>query len=188
MSRWFVGVALIAASVLLPAPTTLAQGTTSCTAGQAPRFMFGFADLKAHIGEAMGEPVTCEFSDPNGTGDVHQRTTSGLAFWRKSTNTPTFTNGFEHWANTPAGWVTWTGAGIDPPRQVDAYPQVVVDGFMSGCRGTDPQREPICRCAIDKIQARLSLVDFINLSQRLMNDEPDEQLTTIVVECILEAD
>ena len=189
MSRWIVTVTLVAAVVMLPAPAALAQVAGGCAEGQAPRFMFGFADLKAHIGDAMGEPVTCEFSDPNGTGDVHQRTTSGLAFWRKSTNTPTFTNGFEHWANTPEGWVTWTGAGIDPPRQADTYPQVVVDGFMSGCRGADPEREPVCRCAIDKLQARYSLVDFINLSQRLTaNELPDEQLATIIIECILEAD
>jgi hypothetical protein len=38
-----------------------------------------------------------------------------LAFWRKSTNTPTFTNGSEHWALTSDGPMTWTGANIDPP-------------------------------------------------------------------------
>src|SRR5262249_36337290 len=55
-----------------------------------------------------------EFADPNGTGDVHQTTTTGLAFWRKSTNTPTFTNGWEHWAHSSRGWLCWTGQSIDP--------------------------------------------------------------------------
>jgi predicted metalloprotease len=63
----------------------------------------------------MGQPVTCEFSDPNGSGDVHQQTSTGLAFWRKSTNTPTFTNGSQHWALTPQGLLTWLGTSIDPP-------------------------------------------------------------------------
>ena len=57
----------------------------------------------------MGGAITCEFADPNGTGDVHQQTTKGLAFWRKRSNTPTFTNGYDHWALTTAGLVHWIG-------------------------------------------------------------------------------
>jgi uncharacterized protein len=68
----------------------------------------------------MGHPTTCEFSDPDGSGDVHQETSKGLAFWRKSTNTPTFTNGFQHWALTPQGLVTWVGNSIDPPGPLPA--------------------------------------------------------------------
>ncbi len=63
----------------------------------------------------MGTPTTCEYADPAGTGDVHQDTTTGLAFWRKSTNTPTFTNGFDHWALTEQGITYWTGSTVDPP-------------------------------------------------------------------------
>lgn len=92
-----------------------AQAAPFCAPGQALEFVFGFEALKQQVGEAMGEPVTCEFPDPNGTGDVHQRTSTGLAFWRKRTNIPTFTNGWEHWALTDAGLVTWTGSNIDPP-------------------------------------------------------------------------
>src|ERR687886_1012176 len=109
MNRLCLAGVLLATLVLVPAPTAAAQAAQGCQPGQAPQFTFGFAELKAHIGEAMGEPVTCEFSDPNGTGDVHQRTTTGLAFWRKSTNTPSFTNGFEHWAHSERGWLYWLG-------------------------------------------------------------------------------
>jgi hypothetical protein len=91
------------------------QTGNRCAIGSVPGFTFGFATLKARLGDAMGEPVTCEFADPNGTGDVHQQTTKGLAFWRKGTNTPTFTNGSQHWGYTPAGWVEWNGTSIDPP-------------------------------------------------------------------------
>jgi hypothetical protein len=77
--------------------------------------VFGFASLKAVLGAGMGEPVSCEYADPNGTGDTLQDTTGGLAFWRKGTNTPTFTDGWSHWGLTAAGLVSWTGTGIDPP-------------------------------------------------------------------------
>ncbi len=76
---------------------------TNCPPGQVPRFVFGFAELQARLGPAiMGFPLTCEFADPNGTGDVLQLPTQGLAFWRKRTNTPTFTDGATHWALTAA--------------------------------------------------------------------------------------
>src|SRR5205814_6748572 len=126
MPRFLLAGALLATLVLVPVPSVAAQTAQGCQAGEAPHFTFGFADLKAQVGDAMGEPITCEFSDPSGTGDVHQRTTTGLAFWRKSTNTPTFTNGSEHWAQTPAGWVTWTGTSVDPPAaQANVYPPSV---------------------------------------------------------------
>jgi hypothetical protein len=85
-------------------------------ADQTCTFVFGFANLKARLGDWMGDPSTCEFADPNGTGDVHQVTTAGLAFWRKSTNTPTFTDGWHHWALTTRGFLTWTGESIDPSQ------------------------------------------------------------------------
>ncbi len=44
-----------------------------------------------------------------------QDTSTGLAFWRKATNTTTFTNGSRHWASTADGVVSWSGAGLDPP-------------------------------------------------------------------------
>ncbi len=115
MLQWVTLLALITSVVPFPAHAGAQSTTTSCTNGQSPSYSFGFADLKAHIGAAMGDPITCEFPDPNGTGDVHQRTSTGLAFWRKNTNTPTFTNGGQHWGHTPQGWVEWTGSSIDPP-------------------------------------------------------------------------
>ena len=88
---------------------------TRCGPGQTPTFSLGFASLKALLGDVVGDPTTCEFADPNGSGDMLQQTTQGLAFWRKSSNTPMYTNGSVHWALTPAGLVQWTGASVDPP-------------------------------------------------------------------------
>jgi hypothetical protein len=109
----FAMVAVIVASVSVPSAS--AQGAAHCQPGQSPQFVFGFANLKALLGDAMGDPVSCEYADPNGTGDTLQDTSAGLAFWRKSTNTPTFTDGATHWGLTASGLVNWTGASIDPP-------------------------------------------------------------------------
>src|SRR5258708_5403023 len=106
---------LVGFGLLLVPIGASAQDAQYCGRGQSAEFQFGFADLKSRIGEAMGAPVSCEFPDPRGTGDVHQRTTTGLAFWRKSTNIPTFTDGWQHWGKTPDGWAEWLGDSIDPP-------------------------------------------------------------------------
>jgi hypothetical protein len=89
-------VAQPAQDLTAPPPVVSNPGGTRCAPGVSPRFALGFAD-------------------PNGSGDMHQLTTSGLAFWRESTNMPTFTNGSQHWGRTAAGWVEWTGTSIDPP-------------------------------------------------------------------------
>ena len=64
----------------------------------------------------MGAAWSCEYGDPQGSGDVLQATTTGLAFYRVSTNTPTFTDGWNHWGIAPDGVVYWTGGSIDPPQ------------------------------------------------------------------------
>jgi hypothetical protein len=197
MSRALIASLLITTLALFPSASVSAQTAEGCQPGEAPHFTFGFADLHAQIGDAMGDPVTCEFSDPNGTGDVHQRTTTGLAFWRKTTNTPTFTNGFEHWANTPNGWVTWTGASVDPPGTAGGqppsggtpYPDIVVQSFRQGCEGQNPDdgRKAACSCAINKIQAQYALADFLNLSAQIVQQGTlPQELTTLVLQCVLE--
>ena len=102
--------------VAAPAPAAAAAPGQAafCAPGQRPGFQAGFAALKAQLGETMGDPVECEHTNPQ-NGDSLQNTTRGLAFYRKSTNTPTFTNGDEHWAITPRGLVYWTGSSVDPP-------------------------------------------------------------------------
>jgi hypothetical protein len=97
------------------APETRASNWDECDSADIPQFSFGFAELQAQIGPAMGYPVTCEFRDPNGTGDVLQVTSKGLAFVRNKTNLPSFTDGYSRWALTSAGLVNWTGSSIDPP-------------------------------------------------------------------------
>lgn len=85
-----------------------------CPPGQQPEFVLGFAELKRSIGEEMGEPLECEHANPE-NGDSLQQTSKGLAFYRKKTNTPTFTDGYKHWGLTVKGLAQWEGEGIDPP-------------------------------------------------------------------------
>jgi hypothetical protein len=108
--------AVLALTILFaqPTPAALAQTAPYCSPGTSPRFTDGFAALKAGLGPIMGEPLECEHADAS-SGDILQQTTTGLAFWRKSTNTPTFTDGYRHWALTARGLVAWEGSSIDPP-------------------------------------------------------------------------
>lgn len=106
--------ALVATTLLATSMAGSAQGAPYCEPDQLPRFVFGFAALKEQIGDVMGEPMECEHANPR-NGDALQQTTTGLSFYRKQTNTPTFTDGWEHWALTAEGLVTWLGDSIDPP-------------------------------------------------------------------------
>lgn len=106
--------AILALLLSAPAVTASAQTAPFCRAGETPQFLFGFALLKAQLGDIMGNPLECVHVNPT-NGDALQQTTTGLSFYRASTNTPTFTDGYRHWANTPAGLLFWVGDAIDPP-------------------------------------------------------------------------
>ena len=94
-----------------------AMAAPHCGEGEIPEFRFGFAFLKSQLGETMGEPIECEHANPE-NGDTLQQTSTGLSFYRRATNTPTFTDGWNHRAWTVEGLVTWTGSDIDPPGTV----------------------------------------------------------------------
>ncbi len=105
---------LVLVMAFLTPSTAAAQDFPFCQPGQTPEFRFGFAALADALGDTMGTPIECEHSNPE-NGDTLQYTSTGLAFYRKSTNTPTFTTGIDHWALTPQGIIYWVGASIDPP-------------------------------------------------------------------------
>ena len=95
--------------------TKVLSAANFCGIDEEPQFYFGIAYLKSLLGPVMGDPVECEHANP-ANGDALQHTTTGLAFYRKATNTPTFTDGWTHWAWTENGLVTWVGASVDPPN------------------------------------------------------------------------
>jgi len=85
----------------------------ACNAAQ-PHFIGGIAALKAVLGSSMGEPVECERAT-SPQGDTQQKTTTGLAYYRKHLNLACFTTGWDHWALVNDGLVHWTGEAVDPP-------------------------------------------------------------------------
>jgi hypothetical protein len=123
--------AAVGIGLLLAGSTpTRAAAATYCGAREWPHFAFGFAGLQAQLGVVMGGPTECEHADAI-SGDTLQSTTTGLAFYRKSTNTPTFTDGFNHWALTAAGLVAWSGESIDPPERASiAGPLATSRGYV----------------------------------------------------------
>jgi hypothetical protein len=62
----------------------------------------------------MGEPVECEHAQSD-NGDTLQATTTGLAYYRKTLNTPIFTDGQAHYAWTTQGLIGWRGPSADAP-------------------------------------------------------------------------
>jgi len=117
-----------------------AQLAPFCPPGQFPQFQFGFAALKQQLGSGMGQPMGCEHADPF-SGDSLQRTTTGLAFYRQRTNTPTFTDGNSHWAVVSGGLAFWRGVSIEPPAEAvvltpdicDALPGTATGLLAAGC-------------------------------------------------------
>jgi hypothetical protein len=81
----------------------------------APQFVAGFAMLKQQLGPIMGSPLEDEQPSPDSC-DTHQLTTTGLAYWRCSTNVMSFVaaDGQFHWAWT-GQIVSWRAGTPDPP-------------------------------------------------------------------------
>lgn len=141
---------LVSAAMIVPAISpTYAESVPFCRAGESPHFVFGFADLQRQLGSTMGDPTECEHSNAD-NGDTLQATSSGLAFYRKGTNTPTFTDGSAHWALTNQGLVSWSGGDVDPPgvgAQPDYTNPVIAAPAEAGtltCRSSNPScgRDP----------------------------------------------
>jgi hypothetical protein len=100
-------------------PTVRIPTRAVATQPAACRFGGGIAELKQALGEVMGDPTECEHAT-DAEGNTQQKTTRGLAYYRKAANISAFTNGYEHWALTPDGVVTWAGDAVEPPA--DAQP------------------------------------------------------------------
>jgi hypothetical protein len=114
-----VGVAaLLGASFASPAPAQ-AQGAPYCPPGQPTQFLFGIAELQERLGATMGVPLECEHVNPE-NGDTIQHTTTGLAYYRPSINTPMFTDGQTHWALSNNQVLMWRNPSVVPPQPTAA--------------------------------------------------------------------
>ncbi|MBV9325640.1 MAG: hypothetical protein JO352_17860 [Chloroflexi bacterium] len=85
-----------------------------CGIAETPHFDAVLAELADELGDVMGEPVECAHANPD-NGDLLQRTTTGLAYYRAALEIPVFTDGAEHWALTDTGIDDWTSIDVDPP-------------------------------------------------------------------------
>lgn len=145
-SRALSLLAVVLSLIATPATIASAQGAPNCLLDQAPSFSFGFASLKASIGDAMGDPLECEHTNPL-NGDSLQLTTTGLSFYRKATNTPTFTDGATHWAITGEGLLAWDQNSIDPPGTlVDVRCRVLPVRGFGQVFGTQPEAHELLGC------------------------------------------
>jgi hypothetical protein len=100
----------------------------------------------------MGEPTECEHSQ-NASGDSVQRTSTGLAYWRKGSNVPAFTTGTEHWALLDGELVAWTGTSVDPPQLILRQ----IEDQVAQLRGL-PSLEPVSIRFIDPDEVNERLV------------------------------
>jgi len=102
-----------------PAPPRAASAMVAvglCNPSQ-PRFVGGSAQLRTTLGTTMGEPIDCE-RIVDSEGNTQQKTTTGLAYYRKQLKATCFTNGWDHWAVRADGsLVHWAGDAVDPPPE-----------------------------------------------------------------------
>jgi len=113
--RLLITALVLALVVGLPtSAVAIARAAPHCPPGEPPSFTLGFAALHARLGDTMGEPLECEHLHAP-SGDTHQRTTNGLAYYRPSTDTAIFTDGWRHWALRGERFGYWEGRSADPP-------------------------------------------------------------------------
>jgi hypothetical protein len=112
-TRWALVMVVLPGLLLAPGAARV-LAAPFCGAGEAPAFLGGLSALANQVGSEMGQPLECEHQLTNSEDSV-QTTSTGLAVYRHLTNTPTFTTGYEHWALTSTGLVSWTGGGVVPP-------------------------------------------------------------------------
>jgi hypothetical protein len=118
VARWLLALGFLAASTGLSTRAAAAAPDAEapfCDPGQTPAFVLGFADLKLALGSVMGDPIECEHPN-SANGDTLQQTSTGLAIYRQASNSPEFTDGWNHWALSSQGLIAWSGS--DAPGDV----------------------------------------------------------------------
>lgn len=84
-----------------------------CTDTQKPALAAPIAPLGQRLGSLMGEATECPHDNPE-NGDLLQQTSAGLAYLRRASQRPTFTDGYRHWAILGDQVVYWEGYSPDP--------------------------------------------------------------------------
>lgn len=176
----------VAAKPAAEAAAAEAAAAPFCGSGQKAVFLGGFADLKQHLGTAMGEPIECEHVNPK-NGDYLQQTTTGLAVYEHATGRLRFTDGWKHWELTPGGIVTWEGESTERPQQTA---QAATKPAAAGAArpAATPAPSPTPRPAEQGQRVRVANTDGIGVAVRAspsMNDRlpqafpPGAELTVL---------
>jgi len=151
-----------AAATVFSLASMLPQGA----AAQQPPFCT-FQNGFAYVDEALGPDVvgTCVENEHFNVfnGNVEQRTTNGLLFWRKCDNTTAFTDGYLTWLNGPSGLQSRLAAGppldwepIDPSTQTCGSPLVATQPPLAVTPAPTPTPAPAVNACSNYRNADLS--------------------------------
>ncbi len=112
--------ALFAAAVLITVPALAGQsaGGPDCVV----EFGLDLTDLRADIGDTMGQPLGCE-QPMDSAGDTIQTTSTGTAWYTQANHAEIFTDGYQRWELDRSGLTYWSSP--------DAVP-LLLDGLPDG--------------------------------------------------------
>jgi hypothetical protein len=68
--------------------------------------------------------------------------------------------------------------GSTPPNP---YPPEIVEAFVAACRTN--AEESVCRCAIDRVQRKFSLDEYLAFENRIAHREVPKELVDATAEC-----
>jgi peptidoglycan/xylan/chitin deacetylase (PgdA/CDA1 family) len=114
-------IAVLVVAVVTTVPT-LAGPSQIAQAGCATEFGLHMIDLRADVGDAMGQPLGCE-QQLDGAGDTIQTTSTGTAWYTSANHGAIFTDGYHRWELEPRGLSYWSSP--------DAVP-LLLDGLPDG--------------------------------------------------------
>jgi hypothetical protein len=93
----------------LPTGERVAAASSECAiSAVATALEPEFNDLRAALGDIMGQPDGCAGDPTGGPGDRVQRTTTGLAMYRAASGTAEFVSGNRRWALVDGVLSAWT--------------------------------------------------------------------------------
>jgi peptidoglycan/xylan/chitin deacetylase (PgdA/CDA1 family) len=110
-------VVLVVALATVPSQAAQAQVAGPACVAEFGRHML---DLRADVGDAMGQPLDCEHA-LDAAGDTIQPTSTGTAWYTIATGAAIFTDGYHRWALDPSGLMYW-GSPDAVPLLLDGLP------------------------------------------------------------------
>jgi peptidoglycan/xylan/chitin deacetylase (PgdA/CDA1 family) len=111
-------VALVVA-FMATVPVPVGRGGVAQAACDA-EFGLHMLDLRADVGDAMGQPLDCEHA-LDAAGDTIQPTSTGTAWYTIANRSAIFTDGYHRWELDPAGLLYW-GSPDAVPLRLDGLP------------------------------------------------------------------